>query len=652
MKKIIAICLTIILSSFVSLFAFTEEQLELAHNPEFALSQRLQLDTVIARKNSGNRMVLSELALRDLVPTMNAETKGKYISFNQSVASLELLDIQRERLNYLHDERKKSNLIALVPNALSVASIAITTGFTNPIGAIISIAGAAVSSAANYLEASNQENLEFIQSKWELDDQEREVLLNLGTMHYEYKCNIALDLGLPIEMTLSTRDLEDFVDYCNIPAPQFRLIRLLSMDRRLEILPDYWMELALASYGLMDYAQTLEYISKFEEIYCPVIYHDADYAYLLMVKADCVNQVYGDNKYATLEEIGDRLLDNIETSDWEKRFFVLSLYMEIYRNTSDQEIAEKAYNLFPVILYELIANYNQDVKSYLSGEYSQQGLNQIQTDIDSAEVEVTNAATNISTYEELQIKNGKKEKDYESDAAYQILLNKLSAAESKLETLKENYAEFERTSALMIPPSSDFLCSIMKEYINMTELFGQTESTVFKSTCDYFFEAISQNVRNWNDFSDYNFKAVPEPYTDVVYRFEVRNRFIFFGGEKIAIFEIPVSLINPSATGSESIIDEESVSAFIQIDNVFTFPLTIRSLDFELGGRLDESFLNLSFEIPSKFEIQMAEPVDSESQTNIEVNIFSSYFNPIEIVLDESSELYDECVEGIEYVEE
>lgn len=641
------------LSSFTMLFAFTEDQLELAHNPEFALHQRLQLDTVIARKNSNNRVVLSELALRDLVPTMNASTKNYYTSFNQSLASLELLDVQRERLDYLHEEKKKSNLTALVPNAISVASVAITTGLSNPLGAIISIVGSAVSSATNYLDAKNQENLEYIQNQWELDDQEKQVLVNLGTEHYGYKCEVAESLGIPVELTLSTKDLEDFVDACNQSDYSYKLIKLLSMDQRLEILPDYWMELALASYGLEDYAGTLEYIEKFEEIYYPVIYHDSDYAYLLMIKSDCINQLYGKEKYDELVEIGDLLLKNIELSDWEKRLYVLSLYMEIYHSTSDLEIEKKAYELFPDVLRELIEDYKEDVNSYLKGEYSRQGLNQIQIDIDSAETDVTNAATNIAAYEEIQLKNGKKEKVYKQEAAYIILEEKLTKAEEKLENLKENFSKFEKSAALMVPPSSDLICALMKEYLALSELLGETETIVYKSICKSFFEAISQNSSVWHEFSEYNFDFLPEPNCVVFYRHEVRDKFIFWGGVTSAIFEIPLSLINSTAAGSESIIGTENISAFIVIDGLYQFPLITEDISIELGERIDESFLKISFELPSTFEIMKAKPgKDEEIDIEFKFIIFSNFFSPVTIVLQEDSELVDECIRRIEYVVE
>lgn len=173
MRKIgIAFFIFAFLSS--SLFAFSEEQLKLTHNQEFALYQRLQLDTVIARKSKNNRIVLSELELRDLVPSMNDSNQDFYTTFNEGLGALKLVDIQRERLEFLHEENQKSLLTALVPNALSVATMAITTGLKNPLGAIIGVVGTAVSSVSSYIDAKNQANLEYMQSAWELKDEENE----------------------------------------------------------------------------------------------------------------------------------------------------------------------------------------------------------------------------------------------------------------------------------------------------------------------------------------------------------------------------------------------------------------------------------------------------------------------------------------------
>ena len=183
MKRFLSIFILLV---FVALqvFAFSQTQLELTHNTEFALSQRLQLDTVIARKSSNNRIVLTELSLRDLVPTANASTKNYYLSFNERIQSLQLIDIKRERLEYISNENKKNALLALAPNALSVATMAISTGFTNPLGAIISVVGAATSSVTNYIKKKSEANMDQLRSEWELDDTEMEILNRLGMEIY------------------------------------------------------------------------------------------------------------------------------------------------------------------------------------------------------------------------------------------------------------------------------------------------------------------------------------------------------------------------------------------------------------------------------------------------------------------------------------
>ena len=122
--------------------------------------------------------------------------------------------------------------------------------------------GAATSSVTNYLSAKSEANMDQLRSEWELDDTEMEILNRLGMEIYEYKCQIASDYDIPIEMTLSTKDLEAFVDYSNDSDPTIRMIKLQNLDTRLEILPDYWRELALTAYELGHYEETLNYIEK------------------------------------------------------------------------------------------------------------------------------------------------------------------------------------------------------------------------------------------------------------------------------------------------------------------------------------------------------------------------------------------------------
>lgn len=646
MKRITVLLIFLVLSS--TLFAFSEEQLELTHNPEFALYQRLQLDTVIARKSSNNRIVISELELRDLVPSMSATNQNYYITFNDNLGALKLLDIQRERLELLHEEKQKSSLTALVPNALSIATVAFTTGLTNPLGAIISIAGTAVSSATSYLDAKNQENLAYMQSQWELDDQEMQILLDLGKDTYTYKSQIATDLNIPVELTLSTEDMESFADFRNESNQVTKKIKLQTLDKRLEILPDYWMELALTTYELKDYETTLNYIEKFEEIYYPVIYHDSDYAHLLMIKIDCLNHLSEGRNYQELEEIGDLLLSHIKAEDWQKKFFVLSLYMEIYRNTENIEILQKAYDLFPSVLINIGDRYSSDLQAYLNREYVRKGLAEIDTDIESAKSSVEAAEANMA--------NAKKAKYDKNGAAYTNIEQKLADAERKLEDLKSYKKEFKKTGDLMLPPSSEFFCSMMNQYMSIAKELNETSSSKYKDVCSYFLGVVSQDVNNYERYSPL-FSSINsnKPSNTVIYKNDKEGGFWGMGQTNLIHFEIPLSCFDITSNGSEQLFDQSEIELILQLNGQDNFNLKINEVSIETGDTLEESFFTIVASYNDTFNLSMKKPEKDSDFVHLmrfEITSNNGYFNSFGFSINNNSEMYKEVAKRIKYSKE
>lgn len=646
MKKF-AIGLLLCLMVVTPLFAFTDEQLELTHNQEFALYQRLQLDTVIARKSSNNKAVLSKLKLRDLVPTMNATSKNYYIDFNTRIGSLELLQIQRKRLEYVYERNQKSALRALVPNALSIATMAITAG--NPLKSIISIVGAAASSAVSYLDAKDQANLSYLQQTWELDDQEMNILLELGNDIYEYKCDIASELDIPTAMTLSREDLEAFVDFCNETDARKRSVKLATLDKRLEILPDYWRELALTAYELEDYEQTLEYIAMFEEIYYPVIYHDSDYAYLLMIKSDCINQLDIENKCEELEKIATLLLNHISAKDWKSRFYVLSLYLEMYRSTGEEEILEKAFDLFPTVLIEIFAEYEEDLESYISRDYVNEGLSEIETDIESAEAEVESATKNFADAK----KNGYEKKG----EAYKNIETKKKEAEDKLKKLKEYKKKFKKTGDLMFAPSMEFIVSMMDQYIEITEKMGKTDDFQYETICDDFMDIISGDSSLYNEYKGILVSQAEPVYSKASFRIKSSSSG-FLGRRKtyVFIFEIPLSYIHVTESGSEALFTSDDIRVSLSIngmsDEALDFDFDVEDISVEVTESLDSSRLVVQIKNLEKYELGIRSPENKKNLSNTYILTVSSAdesFKPFEISLDSSSDVVEKIEKNFKY---
>ena len=639
MKRFLSIFILLV---FVALqvFAFSQTQLELTHNTEFALSQRLQLDTVIARKSSNNRIVLTELSLRDLVPTANASTKNYYLSFNERIQSLQLIDIKRERLEYISNENKKNALLALAPNALSVATMAISTGFTNPLGAIISVVGAATSSVTNYLSAKSEANMDQLRSEWELDDTEMEILNRLGMEIYEYKCQIAFDYDIPIEMTLSIKDLEAFVDYSNDSDPTVRMIKLQNLDTRLEILPDYWRELALTAYELGHYEETLNYIEKFEEIYCPIIYHDTDYAQLLMVKCDCLDILNEPNKYELLPKIANQLLQSSKTDDWETQFFVLALYTDLYNQTKDLSYLFNAYKLYPSIILHFGTEYSKDLKSYIDREYLEKGIKDIENEIESAKAEVER------TYERLSSYKGEK-----NSTAKTILEDKYNKVEEEYTHLKEKKEEFEKTANLMLPPSSDFLCEIMDNYLETAKTLGKNQTASHQDICSAFVSFISPSNPTILKYKSINFKNVetPEPWSTVIYK--AYGGFMWMGMTKEITIEASLDSLQVSLTGSEQIIDKDDINVSLLVDNdVFT--CNVKDLIFNFAGDLNTSSIYITISCDNSYERNMVKPDpkrDYKPSFSFCIESKDDFFIPLIVTIQEEDNVFKELSNRLRY---
>lgn len=616
MKKMLFILIIALVPCM--LYAFTDLELQLAHNPEFALYQKLQLDTVEARLSDNSKVVLAELAQRDLIPTMNISTLSYYANFNESINDMKMVDVQRERLEYLHNAKQKSNLLSLVPNAFSMGVTALTAGKKNPLSMIISIAGAVVSSTVNYLSQKDAINLEYIQAKWELDDAQMRNLNTLGINQYQYKSEIAQSLGIDKSNSLSNDDLESFVRIKKIEDAKVRFIRLQSLGEsgRLALLPEYWAEMAKTAYELKFYNDSLNYIEIFEEIYESVFYHDSDYAYLLMIKTFCINETDKTNeRYSRLVSEADKILQNISVEDWLTKYYCACLYIDMYRNSSNEAFLEKAYTCLCDILVFAIDDYETNIRLYLTGKYVNAGLSQINTEIRNIENRLPSLQEKVNNY-----KGSKKTN------AFLIYKKELSDAEESLKDWKQKKEDFKKTSGLILPPSSDFLCSLATELssiafklgkendskfiINMDEIKRISASDVYiakkvlnsKNTSKPVMAKLSANGLPWLNLF---WLGISDSMSKTTFAFQIALSDLHvleeFGGTELLLDKSAFVIIITSLEGKKN---------EFQIDG----------LDWEIirGGEMSESYLTITGKGKISFEVDFPkENLDTNLQFEI-----------------------------------
>ena len=649
MKKLL-IFLSCLLIAISSVFAFSYDQIELAHNPEFAIYQRLQLDTIRARSNSKNRAYLSELAFADLLPSYSDINLDYYSNLNEQIHKLELLNTQRERLDFLLKENKKGALTALVPNALSIATVALSSG--SPKKAIIATAGMALSSIANYTNERTRVNLEYIQKNWELDDLEKESLKELGQEIYQKKSEMARELDIEPELTLSTKDLEAFVIYSSEPDAKMRFIKLSQLNKRLEILPEYWSSLASTAYDLGNYEDALLYIDIFENIFVPVVYHDTQYAQLLMIKADCISKITDyDNKYAILEEIADTLLEHIEFDDNAGMLYAMTLYMDIFRATNDKNMLIKVYDLFPAIIAENCKSYKSALYNYLNGSYISSTEAEFKTRIDQANQNVVHATTQLKKAKDEFGKKG---------TAYEIRLEEKEKAEEEKKKLETDLKNFKNSSNTILPPSCDFLCALMNKYIEISTYLGKIYTPEYRNTCAIFIDAISQDYKLMSYYSNFNYLGTEYNIPNATYDFESKNTaatYYTFGIKKKETIKVkfPISYLYFPADYSSQILDEDDLLIEVIIDKHDCFELTPISVSIEPVNDLGSTFMSINIQNQNKYQLTSLKPNKDEEvihEISLKISSKEDKFIGNEINIAPGTDLYEEIVSNIKYSKE
>ena len=554
MKKTVFLLIVVLVAMYS--FALNPQELALVHNIDFALSQTMQVDTIKAKLYDNSKVVLSELKLKDLYPTNYEETSDYYRDFNDNIHSLELIEIKRERLEYLYKSKQKSALTALVPNALGILTTVVSVGMKDPKAAIIAVAGTVVSSVTNYLGEREKVNLEYVQAGWELDDNELETMYSLGTQLYQYKCSITKALNVPIERVLSNTDLEDFIQCSKIEDAGEKLIKLrsINLNGELELLPEYWAELAKAAFENEEYLDCLDYVDMYETVYCPITKHDRSHAYIMMIKTYCESIVFGNSpeRYSSLCTTLDEILRNVEQDDLSSRLYCVSLYLEMYKNTKEVEYADLAFNNLGRVLLNAMDEYSKDYDDYLKGSYREKGISYISDEIKKVNEQLASKKNQILAY-----KKGKTKKELKDDMTLKIYQEEQLSLEEKLNSLKEDQKMFKQEAKMILPPSSDFLVSILKSYFEIAAALKKKESSDYK--------IIEKKARDLLGNTDYI--AARELFDDFEYDYSSVEFKATLKNHKLSIrMSVPLCLLDVSKELEGTIIDSQKACFYVSID--------------------------------------------------------------------------------------
>ena len=341
--------------------ALVEESDEIDEEVELTSTQRNSLNmlnymTVLTQQindSKESRIYLENIqsSLKNTYPnSVDLKTQNQLNNLWNTIDEYRMIDVKRERLDYIYEQNKAQAMKKAMPDPLGLLS-AVKSG--SKLKAIASILYMAVDSATSYKAASTETELKYLEDNWEFEDAEREELSKSQQNLFNYAIDMVRANDFPGEYALNEESVENFVQWSN----EENLISKIAWFEDNEIIykefRNYWLELAKSYYQYAKkfkdpegYEKCLYAIDKYQKVATRIFLKDYDYARTLPMAILSAKETMGSNEYVKLaDKYGKVILINCDEKDWDLRYFVAQIYVDLYATTGDKQYLSEAYDI-------------------------------------------------------------------------------------------------------------------------------------------------------------------------------------------------------------------------------------------------------------------------------------------------------------------
>lgn len=282
--------------------------------------------------------------INDVYPNaVDTKTQTQINNLWKTIDEYRMIDVKRERLDYIYEQNKAQALRQAIPNPLGLLS---TVQSGNLLKTAASVLYMAVDSVTSYQAASTQADLKYLQDNWELEDAEMQELSNSQLNLLNYMLNMVRDNGFPGEWALNEEAVINFVDWSNEDNLASRIEWLESHEQTYREFRTYWLEMAKSYYQDEQYEKCLNAIQSYEKVATRIFRKDYDYAEVLPMVILSAKEVMETEEYV---EIADRyagiIMDNCAEDDWALSYFAAQIYIDLYANTENELYLNTAYDI-------------------------------------------------------------------------------------------------------------------------------------------------------------------------------------------------------------------------------------------------------------------------------------------------------------------
>lgn len=322
-----------------------------------------------------NRIILEDIytsLMNDINPGVVDDITQDHLSNLRDVIENFLhVGTKRERLQYQYNQEKAASIRSAVPDPIAILS---TVKSLNWKQLVVSVAFTVIDSYNNYKKASENADLEFLLSGWELDDEERETIRQNRKYAFDYMVDIVQEYGtdeftkkeLGI-LTLNEKAVKNFTEICATDEVYRRTQLLESAESTYKHFGKYWLELADCYFEIAEYQKCLDCVAKYNELATGIYRQDFILVQILPKAIFAAQEVYDGAEYVCYaQEYADAIIVNTSESDWSMRYFAAQVYIDLYSRTSDETYLWTAFEIAKSNVSQLIDEQCELNRTYLN----------------------------------------------------------------------------------------------------------------------------------------------------------------------------------------------------------------------------------------------------------------------------------------------
>ena len=296
--------------------------------------------------NHYNRLYLEEAysaLINNLYPNaVDEETQAYVYGLLDKIDEFKMINTRREQIDYLYEQNKASAMKSFIPD--SPGDVVTMLKAVNVSNLSLSVVSMPMDMYQSYEEIRAGIEAEYLQQDWELSQNEEKTIAGIRKDLFSYMVDTVRNYGIDGNLTLNEDAVKKYAEMCEETNSTSRVRYLERNADQYAGFSDYWLLLGRSYFENGKYKETIEAISKYENLNLHIFRRDRNYAEVIPLAIASAKEVYDEMKYVQeSERYLNNLLNNIDTDDWEKKYYAAVIYSDLYSITKDKKYLQSAY---------------------------------------------------------------------------------------------------------------------------------------------------------------------------------------------------------------------------------------------------------------------------------------------------------------------